>query len=184
MTRDLNTRLAAVVPAAEVKLHLMQFADDGIVPNNPGLPTVLMRAVLAAAAPPDAIAARLERSGWGGTWVWQVFPYHHYHPNAHEALVVAWGHAVLMLGGRHGERIEVSAGDAVVLPAGTGHRQLEASPDFTVVGAYPPGREDLDTIRAGRPHDDAVTERIASVVRPQTDPLFGPAGPLMTAWPG
>lgn len=51
---------------------------------------------------------RLEANGWGGTWVWQVFAYHHYHPNAHEALAVVSGHAELMLGGRKGQRVSVA----------------------------------------------------------------------------
>ena len=34
-----------------------------------------------------------------GTWTWTVYDFHHYHSTAHEALVVATGEAVLMLGG-------------------------------------------------------------------------------------
>ena len=71
-----------------------------------------------------------------------------------------------------------------LLPAGTGHRQLEASADFAVVGAYPPGQEACETVRAERPHGDAVLARIAAVVRPRTDPVHGADGPLMRAWSG
>ena len=173
---------AVVTPMSEVQA--LRFAEDGTVPNNPVLPALLMRGAIAPGASAEAIAVRLEASGWGGTWVWRVFPYHHYHPNAHEALVVAMGRAALMLGGPRGERVAVGAGDVVVLPAGTGHRQLEASADFAVVGAYPLGQEACETVRAEQPHDPTTLKRIAAVPRPRTDPVHGAGGPLIRAWSG
>ena len=90
---------AAVTPMGEVELRELRFAGDGTVPNNPDPPDLLMRGAIAPGASAEAIAVRLAASGWGGTWVWRVFPYHHYHPNAHEALAVAAGRAELTLGG-------------------------------------------------------------------------------------
>ena len=173
---------AAVTPVGEVEFRALRFADDGTVPNNPDLPVLLMRGAIAPSASAEAIAALLESSGWGGVWIWRVFPYHHYHPDAHEALAVAAGQAELMLGGPQGERVAVGAGDVVVLPAGTGHRQIEASAGFAVVGAYPPGQEDFETVRAERPHSPATLERIAADARPRTDPIHGADGPLIRAW--
>ena len=175
---------AAVTPMGAVELRELRLAGDGTVPNNPDLPVLLMSGAIAPGASAEAIAVRLEASGWGGTWVWRVFPYHHYHPNAHEALAVAAGRAELMLGGPGGERVEVGAGDVVVLPAGTGHRQIEASADFQVVGAYPPGQEAYETVRAEQPHDPTTLDRIAAVARPRTDPIYGADGPLMQASSG
>ena len=179
---DRRERAAAVRPADAVEISTWRFADDGRVPNNPTLPVVLMRGAFAAGASANAVRARLEASGWGGTWLWQVFSYHHYHPNAHEALAVVAGEAVLMLGGEEGERVSLTAGDVVVLPAGTGHCQIEASADFEVCGAYPPGQEDFETVRAEGPHGDEVLTRIASVARPATDPAYGAGGPLLDLW--
>ena len=173
---------AALRPQDAVELRRWRFADDGTVPNNPALPVLLMRGAIEPDAAPEAVTARLRAAGWGGTWVWQVFPYHHYHPNAHEVLAVVAGRAVLMLGGPDGTRVTVQAGDVVVLPAGTGHCQVEADTDFQVCGAYPPGQEDYQTVRAERPHDEAVLRRIAAVARPRTDPIYGADGPLLRAW--
>ena len=138
-------------------------------------------AAIAAGASPGAIAARLEAHGWSGAWVRRIFPYHHCHPDAHDALAVVAGRAAPMLGGPRGERVTVGAGDVLVLPVGTGHRQLGASADFMVVGAHPPGREARDTVRAERPHDPATLRRTAAVPCPRTDPVRGAHGPLMRA---
>ncbi|RYD71313.1 MAG: hypothetical protein EOP84_25110, partial [Verrucomicrobiaceae bacterium] len=58
-----------------------QFADDGRVPNNPLLPVVVMRGTSAAAQ--DNPAAWLEKTfkahGWGATWRWGLYPFHHFH---------------------------------------------------------------------------------------------------------
>jgi uncharacterized protein YjlB len=72
-------------------------------------------------------------------------------------------------------------GDVLVLPAGTGHRNLGASPDLQVVGAYPDGmRWDL---RRGDPaeHDEVVAS-IAAVPLPGADPVAGADGPLTGLW--
>jgi uncharacterized protein YjlB len=64
----------------------------------------------------------------------------------------------------------VRAGDTVVLPAGTGHRRVSASGDFTVVGAYPARQEDYDLLREA---DDAARSRIAALGAPEADPVGG-----------
>jgi uncharacterized protein YjlB len=152
----------------------------GWVPNNPYLPVLFYAAVLDA---PDDLAAHTEelfrKNGWTGTWLNGVFDYQHFHTNAHEVLAFVEGSATLMIGGPKGKTVNVYAGDVIVLPAGTGHCRIEASPDFLVVGAYPPNQE-ADICR----DDQGVTglQRIKRVTLPETDPLYGAAGPLVSAW--
>ncbi|HXO96731.1 MAG TPA: hypothetical protein VN857_09120, partial [Chthoniobacterales bacterium] len=76
----------------------------------------------------------------------------------------------------------VRAGDVIVIPAGVGHKNLGASDDFGVVGAYPGGRHwDLLTGKPGeRPKAD---QNIAALPLPDNDPVYGPDGPLRKIWP-
>jgi uncharacterized protein YjlB len=158
-----------------------RFEDDGEIPNNPRLPALLYRGLTTVAGDPAACERLFAGHGWGGLWRDGIYPFHHYHSTAHEALGVAAGRALVLLGGPRGERVELQAGDVVVLPAGTGHRNLGASDDLLVVGAYPPGqRWDL---RRGDPADrPAVLANIAAVPLPTTDPVFGADGPLVALW--
>jgi uncharacterized protein YjlB len=146
------------------------------MPNSP-LPVLLYRRAL----PPNNadFDALFRKNGWRGIWHNGVFDYDHYHSNAHEVLGVAHGRARLQLGGDDGSAVELSAGDCVVLPAGTGHRKLGASSDFEMIGAYPPGQEQYDICR--QRSIDADT-RIARVAPPKTDPVRGADGPLLSLW--
>lgn len=89
--------------------------------------------------------------------------------------------ANVILGGPHGRRFELVAGDVLVLPAGTGHCNAGSDPDLLVVGAYPNAmRWD---IRRGDPDErDEVLANIARVPMPERDPVQGPDGPLVALW--
>jgi len=156
--------------------ELLFLADDGTIPNNPRLPALLFRGAVAA-GDPAAAEALFARNGWPPAWRNGIYPYHHYHPDAHEALAIACGTIRVMLGGEGGKALDLAAGDVVVLPAGTGHRNLGASPDLLVVGAYPEGQS--PTEYRGRPgeHDRAVPQ-ITAVPDPRTEPVGGGSWPL------
>lgn len=156
--------------------------DDGAIPNNPDLPLIVHRGAVSGEADMAAAFERLfARNGWGGGWRDSIFPYHHYHSTAHEALGIAAGHATVRFGGEPGVTVEVRAGDAVVIPAGVGHKNLGCSGDFLVVGAYPRGqRPDMNT---GRAEERAgALENIRRVPLPPMDPVYGPDGPLVQRW--
>ncbi len=154
------------------------FADDDAIPNST-LPLLVYRAALPADA--EAIEAAFTRNGWPPAWRWGVYPFHHFHSNAHEALGVFRGEARILFGGPEGEALDVRAGDVAVIPAGVGHRRLSGSADFQVVGAYPPGA--AYDLRRGDPAEIAeVRANIAKVELPASDPVGGPAGPLIRLW--
>lgn len=158
---------------------LLLVASDW-VPNNPRLPVLVYRQVFTADENAVATAQQLfEKNGWPAQWVDGIYPYHHYHSNAHEVLAIARGEARLMLDGPEGEALAVRGGDIVLLPAGTGHCNLYSSDDFTVVGAYPP-RQQFDLCR-GAPTADMLVA-IANTPFPQCDPVYGETGPLIKNW--
>jgi uncharacterized protein YjlB len=156
------------------------FDDDGGIPNS-ALPVLLYHDALDGAFDAATYEALFARHGWLGAWRNGIFPFHHFHSTAHEVLGIARGTADVMLGGPNGRRLALAAGDVVVLPAGTGHRNVGSSADLLVVGAYPNGmRWDL---RRGDPGEHGeVLANIACVPAPDEDPVNGPEGPLVELW--
>lgn len=156
------------------------FIADGWVPNNQRLPALLYRQAIPAASDRAAACEDLfDRNGWPPQWRNGIYPFHHYHPTAHEVLGIARGSGRVLLGGPNGAPVEVAAGDCMLLPAGTGHCRLAASSDFLVVGAYPPGcvwdlrRDALSAAELGA---------MARLPVPSTDPVTGRAGGLHDFW--
>lgn len=163
----------------DVETILLQ--RNGWIPNNEHLPVLVYRSAIDLGSAEEFCRERLRKNDWGNTWVNGVYDFHHYHSVTHEFLGVLAGSATLMLGGEGGRKLEVAAGDALVLPAGTGHKRLSASDDFSVLGAYPGGR-DYD-MRYGREDEwPEVLRNIADVPVPGADPLFGHQGPLGERW--
>jgi uncharacterized protein YjlB len=159
------------------------FADGGDIPNHPRWPMIVYtRAIDPTASDPAAAFERMfERHDWGDGWRNGIFRFAHFHSNAHEALGIAAGRARVRFGGGAGSVFEVAAGDAVLLPAGTGHELVSSSPGLLVIGAYPRGpRRDL--MRAGEGDGQAIRRRIAAVARPDTDPVAGAQGVMTVSW--
>jgi uncharacterized protein YjlB len=157
------------------------FADDGNIPNNV-LPLVLYRSGIDLTGSPDP-EALIEKTfianGWQGCN--GIYPYVHYHSMIHEAMAVARGRAKVRFGGDNGEAIDVTAGDVVVLAAGSGHQRLSQSPDLVVIGAYPPDGQ-CNLCRGSKAEHAQALGVIPNVPPPATDPVFGPKGPLLALW--
>lgn len=157
----------------EIESFLLR--ENGWVPNNERLPVIVYRSVLEGEGSDlaERFEALFEENGWPPDWRDSVFDYHHYHSTAHEALGVFAGRATLELGGPDGRQVEVAAGDVLMLPVGTGHRCVDASEDFQVVGAYPQGSS-WDICREAP--DDAARARITALPDPRRDPVTGETG--------
>lgn len=162
------------------KVSFQYFEDDGRLPNS-ALPVVIYRAAVSEEVTPEALEALFDGNGWPSQWRSGVFDYDHYHSTAHECLGIAAGSAQLRLGGPQGREFEVTAGDVLVLPAGTTHRRISNSADFLVVGAYPPG-QDWDLLKGENGERPGADQRIARVPRPKTDPVGGQGGPVVEKW--
>lgn len=156
--------------------------DDGKIPNS-RLPLLVYHQAFIEKGNKGAewLEDTFKKNNWTNAWRWGVYSYHHYHSNTHEVLGVFSGNAVLQLGGEKGIKIRVKPGDVIVIPAGTGHKNLGCSSDFTVVGAYPDGKE--PDLMKGEPGERPVAvQNIAAVPLPAADPLLGPDEGLRKIW--
>ncbi|UZJ77958.1 cupin domain-containing protein [Fictibacillus sp. KU28468] len=161
----------------EVKTYY--FEDDGFIPNHPDWPVLFYEGVLAERS--YQAEQIFNENNWLNSWRNGIFDYHHYHSNTHEVLGVISGFATVKIGGKSGQELQIHAGDVIVLPAGTGHINMESSADFQVAGAYPNGM-DYNLMRGVDGERPAALEEIRNVPLPETDPVFGTDGPLLQHW--
>jgi uncharacterized protein YjlB len=162
-------------------VQALWFAADGWIPNNAELPVLHYRQAMREPAGDSASAfeALLRRNSWSPQWRNGIYPFHHYHSTAHEVLGIAAGNARVQLGGPNGTVVGVTAGDCLLLPAGTGHCLIDASTGFLVVGAYPPGQDwDLRRSALSRAEHAAMS----TLAVPTTDPVTGTTGALLAYW--
>lgn len=165
------------------KLSTHRFSDDGIVPNHRHWPLIVYRGAIRFSNdydPGTVIDTLFEANGWGRSWRDSIYDFVHYHSQIHEVLGVARGRAEVEFGGVKGRRLRLRAGDVAILPAGTGHRLIEASRDFLVIGAYP-ATGTYDECTDTRDREQAI-RKIAKVRKPARDPVHGKDGALMTLW--
>lgn len=175
--------VAPIAAMRDPQYQSFMFEDDGTYPNNARLPLIVLRQVFEAASAlnPETIETVFAENGWESAWRNGLFTFHHYHSSAHEALGIYSGRVKAQLGGPGGEVISARAGDVIIIPAGVSHKNLDQSPDFSVVGAYPRGQ--VWDMMYGKPGErPRADEAIRSVPLPAADPVFGKNGPLMQQW--
>lgn len=157
------------------------FKDDGKIPNNK-LSLLLYRNAFSERGEEGAswLEEKFTSNNWTNSWRNGIYGFHHYHSTSHEVLGVYSGTALVHLGGEQGEKVDLKAGDIIIIPAGVGHKNL-GSDNLGIVGAYPEGRSyDLNKGMAGeRPKAD---ENIAALPVPDTDPLLGNNAGLTAIW--
>jgi uncharacterized protein YjlB len=168
----------------EPKITSKVFKADGNFPNNEFLPVLIYHGAfdLVLDDPASQIEDTFSSNLWGGIWRNGIYPYHHYHSTSHEILACYSGDARVQLGGPSGMVTTLKVGDCVVIPAGVAHKNLGSSANFRILGAYPRGQHNYD-LRRGLPGErPRVDEHIARVALPDTDPIYGAAGPLVREW--
>lgn len=154
----------------------------GGVPNSM-LPLVIYRDVVPAGTqnPADWLEKHFAANRWPPQWRYIIYPFTHFHSDAHELLGVYAGQARVQLGGETGPVLTVKVGDVILIPAGVGHKAIESEDDFMVVGAYPPDVS-ADLCRDEPDRLEEVRQRIAQVPLPATDPVTGEQGGITTLW--
>ena len=166
--------------AVKIESEKYHFKDDGKIPNSK-LPLLIYRGALSDKQSAAKVIELFEANNWTNSWDNGIYSYHHYHSTSHEVLGVYAGFALLHLGGESGERLRVNAGDVIIIPAGVGHKKLNASNDFAVVGAYPEGR-DWDVLKGEPGERPRADENLASLPIPKSDPVFGIDSGLIKEW--
>jgi len=178
------TRLKPMPSPSPFEPETFAFADDGSIPNNPKLPFLVYRGGVDLKGSPDPeelVENTFAGNDWGEMWRNGIYRYVHYHSMIHEAMGLARGRARVQFGGKNGTEVDLHAGDVCVLPAGTGHQCLWASPDLVVIGAYPPSGK-YDLCRGSKAEHARAVAAIPDVPTPATDPVFGRHGPLTRLW--
>jgi uncharacterized protein YjlB len=160
------------------------FADDGSVPNNPRLPLLIYRGaidLIGTHNPEEDIEKVVRANRWGGTWRNGIYPYLQYHSMIHEGMGIARGRVKVRFGGQNGKEIDLTPGDVVVVPAGTGHQGVSSTSNLMVIGSYANGGR-YDLCRGSRNEYTKALETISQVPLPDRDPVFGKQGPLLQLW--
>ncbi|WP_181350918.1 cupin domain-containing protein [Thalassobacillus sp. CUG 92003] len=164
---------------SQQEVQTFTFEDDGVIPNNKDLPLLIYQGAIDGKT--DKCQEIFHDNNWKNNWKGGVFGYHHFHSNSHEVLGVVSGSAVLTLGGKNGRELPIKEGDVLIIPAGVGHKNNEASKDFQVVGGYPFGEDyDLKT-GDGQEHEQAL-ENIPHARLPNFDPVYGNRGAIHDHW--
>ena len=159
----------------------LKFKDGGKIPNS-SLPLLIYKNVFSEEkADADFIKKHFEDRNWSNSWKNGVYDYHHYHSNTHEVMGVYRGFATIQFGGENGDKISIEEGDAVAIPAGVGHKLIESSDDFGVVGAYPDGM-DYDILKGEDGERPKADENIKNVPIPDSDPVYGKVEGLLSLW--
>jgi uncharacterized protein YjlB len=160
--------------------EILFFKDDGKIPNSK-LPVLIYKNAFSSALTAAKFKSHFASNNWTNAWDNGIYPFHHYHSISHEVLGVYAGSALLHLGGEQGKKVNVTAGYIIVIPAGVGHKNLGASSDFAVVGAYPDGR-DWDLLKGEVGERPKADQNIATVPIPDADPLLGKTEGLRKLW--
>jgi uncharacterized protein YjlB len=170
-------------PVQQVKIGRYTITDNGQFPNNATLPLLTYIKVIKSENNIDSksVMDLLESNGWMNAWENGIYDYHHYHSITHEVLVVISGGVRVQFGGEDGIAVELVAGDVVIIPAGVAHKKLSEHSSFKCVGAYPDGR-DYDVLKGKPGERPKADENIKSLPIPDSDPIYGMNGPLLSNW--
>lgn len=174
-----------LTPLSSLRLSTHYIPSHSNIPNTQphNRPLFIYHSVYPASTGPSALESHLPLNGLQPQWRYTMYPTTHYHSTTHEVLCVYQGRARLLFGGEtNPDRVEavVGAGDAIVIPAGVGHRLLDDHDEggaFQMVGSYPNGCSwDMCYGKAG---EEEKARAVKDVAWLKKDPLYGEDGPVL-----
>jgi uncharacterized protein YjlB len=180
---SMEERLMNTEPMALGHVIAHQLAPAGAIPNHPRWPLLVYPGAVVIDGENSATAFEtlFNRNLWPAAWRNGVFPFHHFHSNAHEVLGVYSGEVTVQFGGESGVVITARPGDVIVLPAGTGHKKISSRGALGIVGAYPAGQRP-DTCTPLLSNTARCVQAVMGVRLPECDPVYGSNGPLFSHW--
>eukprot|EP00897_Mesotaenium_endlicherianum_P010107 jgi/Mesen1/9124/ME000058S08619 len=190
--RSLIHRHRGIKFMASLQVTAHKLPRNGLFPNSSinGLPLLIYRHAFSPEAEGLGIklASHIESvfgsHGFPPQWRYGMYPYAHFHSTSHEVLGVYQGSARLRFGG-HGQAAveeEVQPGDVIVIPAGVAHNSVDMRDGFSMVGAYPEGKNwDMCCGKDAQEYNKAEAV-IKGLDLPSQDPVFGNDGPLHRHW--
>ncbi|KAF1949701.1 hypothetical protein CC80DRAFT_598702 [Byssothecium circinans] len=171
-----------LTPLASLRLSAFQIPSHSLLPNTQPHhhPLLVYHQTYPPSTDPSTIESHLPTNNISPQWRYTMYSQTHYHSTTHEVLCVYAGRAKLLFGGeKNPGKVEIvaGAGDAMVVPAGVGHRLLEDYGDFHMVGSYPKGCNwDMCYGKAG---EEQEAKAVESVKWFEKDPLYGEDGPVL-----
>jgi uncharacterized protein YjlB len=116
------------------KIAAFHLKDDGLTPNHPCWPLLVLWCVVRlprSLDPAVVFEGIFARNGWTDGWRDGVYDHLHYHSRIHEVMGLRAARAKVRFDGKHGRTFKLSAGDVVILPAGSGRKCIAASRRFS-----------------------------------------------------
>jgi len=171
-----------LTPLTSLRLSTHYIPTHSLIPNTTphNHPLYIYHSAFPPSTPPSTLESHLLANNLTPQWRYTMYPTTHYHSTTHEILCIYSGRATLLFGGESNPgrvETEVKAGDAVVVPAGVGHRLVEDKEGgFMMVGSYPEGCG--WDMCYGKEGEEGMAEKVKGVGWLERDPLYGEGGPV------
>jgi len=172
-----------LTPLSSLRISTHFIPTHSLIPNTAphNHPLFIYRSAFPSSTPASAIEGHLPTNGVSPQWRYTMYSTTHYHSTTHEVLCVFSGRAKLLFGGEANPgkvETEVKAGDAIVVPAGVGHRLTEdIEGGFQMVGSYPKGCS--WDMCYGKEGEEDKAKAVGEVEWFKKDPLYGDDGPVL-----
>jgi uncharacterized protein YjlB len=172
----------SLTPLSSLRLSTHLIPSHHLIPNTSShwYPLYIYHSAFSPSTPADTLESHLPQHGIIPQWRYTMYTTTHYHSTTHEVLCVFRGRAKLLFGGESNPgkvEAEVGAGDAIVVPAGVGHRLLEDTEgEFEMVGSYPEGCS--WDMCYGKEGEEEKAKSVVGVKWLEKDPLYGEDGPV------
>lgn len=175
-----------LIPLSSLRFSAYHIPSHALIPNTSphNHPLLIYHSAFPPSTSPSTLESHLPTNLITPQWRYTMYTTTHYHSTTHEVLCVFSGRAKLLFGGEDNPgkvEAEVCAGDAIVVPAGVGHRLLEDLDDggsgFQMVGGYPKGCS--WDMCYGKEGEEGKAGEVRGVEWLERDPLYGDDGPVL-----